>query len=98
MPIFFTQSEPNEVSELINHIPPNVNAYIRDIVGGHISQELYGEGFHIYNDWYRQASNYPGIEKALDEYESCCKMCYRIDEDVVLKLINGYGSVGSLIP
>ena len=78
----------DEIRELISQLSPNAGSYVPDVVGAYIYQKCGNEGFPIFDDWYKNASDYPGTEKAQEEYASCAEIKHPVDKTSVLKLIN----------
>jgi len=73
--------------ELINRIPPYANWFVQQIVGCYVHQRLGNEGFGIYDGWYCQSSNYPGVEYSYHEYAEFSDS-HHTEEALILNLAN----------
>ena len=83
-----SNSVQEDIRELISQLSPNAGPYVPDVIGAYIYQKCGNEGFPIFDDWYKNASDYPGTEKAQEEYASCAEIKHPVDKTSVLKLIN----------
>ena len=83
-------SDHKKIRELINHIPPYANYHVQQIVGCYVYPQLEEKGFGIYDGWYSQASNYPGVEHSYYEYAEFAGF-HQTEEDLILHLANNNG-------
>ena len=91
---YISNNDHNEISELINHIPPYENWYIQQIVGYYVFDKLRYDGFNIFDEWYSKSANYPGEDQSYNEYVECGYQVYQTEEDSVLNLANASSTGG----
>lgn len=90
-----SDSQHAEISKLISQLSPDAGSHVLNNVALYIHQKLGIKGLTLYHDWRKNASNYPGTEKAQEEYASYAEMKYSVDKASIQKLIDGIGNTAT---
>jgi len=90
-----SDSVQEDIRELINQLSPNAGSHVPDVVGVYIHQQLGNEGFTIFDNWYKNDSNYPGTDKSQEGYATYAEMKHSVDKVSIQKLINDIGSTAT---
>ncbi len=77
-----------DIRKLISQLSPNAGSHVPDVIGAYICQQCGEEGFPLFNDWYKTATEYPDTEGAKEKYAACVKNKHPTDKSSILKLID----------
>jgi len=85
----------DEIREMIQFIPPDIESHITHLIGAFIYQKLDKDGFAIFDGWYKTSSNYLGTEDARAEFNSDSEIKSTIDKETILQLSIKYGNTAT---